>query len=177
MSQCRWWIFFLPCVAGSFFSSLRLQQPWHPHLERVRSGQLARKSIEEPVGPALTQASQAPVVSHCHCEKTSPGAQPQTFPLRQPEAEITGSAPGLSLMALKQAELQLEAREVGIHQEVMQLRQQIQQAEGSAELPSPQPALNPPWIPTQAAPPQIMSGWQWVPNYAQYMPGPYGAWR
>lgn len=24
-------------------------------------------------------------------------------------------------------------------------------------------ALNPPWIPTQAAPPQIMSGWQWVP--------------
>ena len=94
--------------------------------------------------------------------------------LRQPEAEITGSAPGLSLMALKQAELQLEAREagrrgpgknsiygsclmmfddfftqknkqgqffsesfklqfcfgeVGIHQEVMQLRQQIQQAE------------------------------------------------
>ena len=38
---------------------------------------------QEPVGPALTQASQAPVVSHCHCEKTSPGAQPQTFPLRQ----------------------------------------------------------------------------------------------
>jgi len=34
------------------------------------------------------------------------------FP-RQPEAEITGSAPGLSLMALKQAELQLEAREAG----------------------------------------------------------------
>lgn len=35
------------------------------------------------------------------------------FP-RQPEAEITGSAPGLSLMALKQAELQLEAREAGL---------------------------------------------------------------
>mmetsp|Transcript_116439 Transcript_116439/g.276748 ORF Transcript_116439/g.276748 Transcript_116439/m.276748 type:complete len:97 (+) Transcript_116439:3-293(+) len=84
----------------------------------------------------------------------------QSMQPMQPMQPMQSVQPGPNLMELKQAEVQLEQQEAGIHQQVLRLRQLEREAQAW------QPST--PQVP-QAAP--MMGGWQWVAGYPPYMQG------
>lgn len=172
------WALLPASAASSFFSpSLRIPQPWHPGLARVKgpdgSLSLVRK-VQEPLVQAAGEAGQR---CPCPAEEATPAPKPEPGAAYMQMA--TGSVPrppslpqsnplaSARLLALKQAEAQLEQQEASIHQEVLQLRREEQLAE---QAPMPFAATPPvqawPAVP-QAAPMAMPQAW---PQVAQAAP-------
>ncbi|CAJ1353462.1 unnamed protein product, partial [Effrenium voratum] len=99
--QCSWWglIALLPCAAASLFSSLRVPQPWHPRLARVRASDgslvLTKRSQED------TDSSLLQTAAGCPCPE-GPGLPATPVLLQQPAAQPAAQLPAQPAAAFVQ---------------------------------------------------------------------------
>eukprot|EP00931_Biecheleriopsis_adriatica_P122564 TRINITY_DN9756_c0_g1_i1.p1 TRINITY_DN9756_c0_g1~~TRINITY_DN9756_c0_g1_i1.p1 ORF type:complete len:331 (+),score=91.95 TRINITY_DN9756_c0_g1_i1:64-1056(+) len=198
-SMLLWLLAIVPVTKASFLtssSSLRIPQPWHPHLARVRlpdgSLGLEKRSTGLQEDPILLQVGSEKETERCNCdqaqaEKPDLPSGTSTMQDKLP-AQVQVAAPmqqqvplpPLDLNALKQSESVLEQEEAKLHQQVLLAQQRVQQAEqasGKFQVPAASPQMPQPaqWqalqqlqpVQWQAQQQFAQQGWPIQPVYAQ----------